>query len=326
MFSKFDFPRQFCMDSTEFKQASDGMPFVCNGRTFLKFNGWALPVTQLRRAGINMTEKYLNSPIPISFGDTTSISSNNVEFDLPKILNAFVTEDRNRVNLKTECENSDSKFAMVKREVLNLRSEFKVQAVDIQNLQTEVIKLNDENQKLELSTLQAEERSCSAESRCATLEAQLQAKDLQLEAKNQEIARIQAEAAQHSARFSKTVKFFTSPRVLYPVGGTVAVLEIAAHQTQIPQVAPSYWVRRGLTVVGKIPSKMWKSIFDTNESNSTNSVSNQEDTISSKIEVGTPLFDLSSNSIYTAAQGTPPVTPPVPIHPFIPFFSFTLLM
>ena len=184
------------MDSTEFKQASDGMPFVFNGRTFLKFNGWPLPVTQLRQAGINMTEKYLNSPIPISFGDTNSISSNNVEFDLPKILNAFVTEDRNRVNLKTECENSDSKFAMVKREVLNLRSEFKTQAVDIQNLQTEVIKLNGENQKLELSTLQAEERSCSAESRCATLEAQLQTKDLQLEAKNQEIARIQAEAAQ----------------------------------------------------------------------------------------------------------------------------------
>ena len=223
------------MDSTEFKQASDGMPFVFNGRTFLKFNGWPLPVTQLRQAGINMTEKYLNSPIPISFGDTNSISSNNVEFDLPKILNAFVTEDRNRVNLKTECENSDSKFAMVKREVLNLRSEFKTQAVDIQNLQTEVIKLNGENQKLELSTLQAEERSCSAESRCATLEAQLQTKDLQLEAKNQEIARIQAEAAQQSARFSKTVKFITSPRFYYPATGTVAVLEIAAHQTQTPQ-------------------------------------------------------------------------------------------
>ena len=322
MFSKFDFPRPFCMDSTEFKQASDGMPFVFNGRTFLKFNGWPLPVTQLRQAGINMTEKYLNSPIPISFGDTNSISSNNVEFDLPKILNAFVTEDRNRVNLKTECENSDSKFAMVKREVLNLRSEFKTQAVDIQNLQTEVIKLNGENQKLELSTLQAEERSCSAESRCATLEAQLQTKDLQLEAKNQEIARIQAEAAQHSARFSKTAKFCTSPRVLYPVG-TVAVLEVAAHQTQIPQVAPSYWVRRGLIVVGKIPSKMWQSIFDANEPNSTNSVSNQQETISSKIEAEKPLFDLSSN---TAVQGVPPVTPPFAVRPCIPFFSFTLLM
>ena len=324
MFSKFDFPRPFCMDSTEFKQASDGMPFVFNGRTFLKFNGWPLPVTQLRQAGINMTEKYLNSPIPISFGDTNSISSNNVEFDLPKILNAFVTEDRNRVNLKTECENSDSKFAMVKREVLNLRSEFKTQAVDIQNLQTEVIKLNGENQKLELSTLQAEERSCSAESRCATLEAQLQTKDLQLEAKNQEIARIQAEAAQQSARFSKTVKFITSPRFYYPATGTVAVLEIAAHQTQTPQVAPSYWIRRGLTIVGKIPGKMWQSIFD---ANSTNSVSNQDEIMSSNIETEKeiPLFDLSSNS-YSAVQGVPSVTPPFVVRPCIPFFSFTLLM
>ena len=281
------------------------MPFVFNGRTFLKFNGWPLPVTQLRQAGINMTEKYLNSPIPISFGDTTSISSNNVEFDLPKILNAFVTEDRNRVNLKTECENSDSKFAMVKREVLNLRSEFKTQAVDIQNLQ-------------------AEERSCSAESRCATLEAQLQTKDLQLEAKNQEIARIQAEAAQQSARFSKTVKFITSPRFYYPATGTVAALEIAAHQTQTPQVAPSYWIRRGLTVVRKIPVKMWKSIFD---AKSTNSVANQDEIMSSNIETKKeiPLFDLSSNS-YSAVQGVPSVTPPLVVRPYIPFFSFTLLM
>ena len=317
MFSKFDFPRPFCMNSTEFKQASDGMPFVFNGRTFLKFNGWPLPVTQLRQAGINMTEKYLNTPIPISVGDTTSISSNNVEFDLPRILNAFVTEDRNRVNLKTECENSNSKFAMLKSEVLNLRSEFKTQAVDIQNLQSEVIKLNDENRKLELSTLQAEEQSCSAESRCATLEAQLQEKNLQLETKNQEIARIQA--AQQSARFSKAVKFCTSPRVLYPVG-TVAVLEVAAYQTQTPQVAPSYWIQRGLKVVGKIPAKMWQSIFD---ANSTNSVSNQQETISSKIEAEKPLFDLSS---YTAVQGVPPVTPPFAVRPCIPFFTFTLLM
>ena len=157
-----------------------------------------------------------------------------------------------------------------------------------------------------------------------TLEAQLQEKNFQLEAKNQEIARIQAEAAQQSARFSKTFKFITSPRFYYPATGTVAVLEIAAHQTQTPQVAPSYWIRRGLTVVGKIPAKMWKSIFD---ANSTNSVSNQDEIMSSNIETEKeiPLFDLSSNS-YSAVQGVPSVTPPVPIHPVIPFFSFTLLM
>ena len=157
-----------------------------------------------------------------------------------------------------------------------------------------------------------------------TLEAQLQTKDLQLEAKNQEIARIQAEAAQQSARFSKTVKFITSPRFYYPATGTVAALEIAAHQTQTPQVAPSYWIRRGLTVVRKIPVKMWKSIFD---AKSTNSAANQDEIMSSNIETKKeiPLFDLSLNS-YSAVQGVPSVTPPLVVRPYIPFFSFTLLM
>ena len=131
MFAKSDQPRAFCMNSTEFTQAADGMPFYCNGRTFLKIDGWALPVTQLGRAGINLTETYLNQPIPISIGDTTAISCNNIETDIPKILNTFVREDRNRVNLKTE-------FHSLKTELAQTKSE--------------VIKLDDENRKLGLST------------------------------------------------------------------------------------------------------------------------------------------------------------------------------
>ena len=145
MFAKSDQPRAFCMDSREFTQAADGMPFSCNGRTFLKIDGWALPVTQLGRAGINLTETYLNQPIPISIGDTTAISCNNIETDIPKILNTFVREDRNRVNLKTECDS-------LKIELAEMKSHFDT----------------------------AEKRSLTAESRCATLEFELQAKTEQI--------------------------------------------------------------------------------------------------------------------------------------------------
>jgi hypothetical protein len=145
MFAKSDQPRAFCMDSREFTQAADGMPFSCNGRTFLKIDGWALPVTQLGRAGINLTETYLNQPIPISIGYTTAISCNNIETDIPKILNTFVREDRNRVNLKTECDS-------LKIELAEMKSHFDT----------------------------AEKRSLTAESRCATLEFELQAKTEQI--------------------------------------------------------------------------------------------------------------------------------------------------
>ena len=145
MFAKSDQPRAFCMDSREFTEAADGMPFSCNGRRFLKIDGWALPVTQLGRAGINLTETYLNQPIPISIGDTTAISWNNIETDIPKILNTFVREDRNRVNLKTECDS-------LKIELAEMKSHFDT----------------------------AEKRSLTAESRCATLEFELQAKTEQI--------------------------------------------------------------------------------------------------------------------------------------------------
>jgi hypothetical protein len=114
MFAKSDQPRVFCMESREFIEAADGMPFDCNGRTFLKIDGWALPVTQLSRAGINLTETYLNQPIPLSIGDTTSISCNNIETDIPKILNSFVKEDRNRLKLETECDSLKSELAEMK--------------------------------------------------------------------------------------------------------------------------------------------------------------------------------------------------------------------
>ena len=94
MFAKSDQPRAFCMDSSRIYTGCRWHAVYCNGRTFLKIDGWALPVTQLGRAGINLTETYLNQPIPISIGDTTAISCNNIETDIPKILNTFVREDR----------------------------------------------------------------------------------------------------------------------------------------------------------------------------------------------------------------------------------------
>ena len=277
--------------------------FSYDGNKFLKISDTlAIPQQQFSMMGISFDENLSSAQVDFTkFCKFLTFSDNARTANLDTIAN----KANDLRELRTECQSLRNKIAQMKSNFMEQEAKFKV--FETQSNQSEATIANS------LQMIEA-------------LEAQLQSKDLQLEAKNQEIARIQAEAAQHSSRFSKTVKFCTSPRVLYPVGSTVAILEIAAHQTQIPQVAPSYWVRRGLTVVGKIPSKMWKSIFDANESNRTNSVSNQEETSSSKIEVGKPLFDLSSNSIYTAVQGTPPVTPPVPIHPFIPFFSFTLLM
>ena len=209
MFAKSDQPRAFCMDSREFTQAADGMPFCCNGRTFLKIDGWALPVTQLGRAGINLTETYLNQPIPISIGDTTAISCNNIETDIPKILNTFVREDRNRVNLKTECDS-------LKSELVEMKSHFDT----------------------------AEKRSLTAESRCETLEFELNSKDIELKAKTEQIARLQADAQPARSSFLTSPK----AKVITPVS-TIAALEITAYKTNKPKLAPSYWCRKAWGVI-----------------------------------------------------------------------------
>jgi len=278
MFAKSDQPRAFCMDSREFTEAADGMPVYCNGRTFLKIDGWALPVTQLRRAGINLTETYLNQPIPISIGDTTAISCNNIETDIPKILNTFVREDRNRVNLKTECDSLKTELAQTK---------------------SEVIKLDDANRKLGLSTLEAEQRSLTAESRCETL-------DIELKAKTEQIARLQANA--QPARSS----FLTSPKakVIIPVS-TIAALEITAYKTNKPKLAPSYWCR-----------KAWGSIFSSSDANLSQP---EKETASSNIGETRPIFDVSVNSEYKSVQrqGVSPNPPTDLIRPpFISVFSF----
>lgn len=208
MFAKSDEPRAFCMKSREFTQTADGMPFVCNGRTFLKIDGWALPVTQLGRAGINLTETYLNQPSPICLGDTTSISCNNIETDIPKILNSFVKDDRNRVNLKTECDSLKSELVQTKSELAEMKS----------HLDT------------------AEKRSLSVESHCTNLESQLNSKDIELNFKTQQIARLQADAQPTTS----SRNFLLSPKVIVPVS-TIAVLEVAAIQTSNPKLAPSYW-------------------------------------------------------------------------------------
>ena len=272
--------------------------FLHNGTKFMKISdSLAIPQQQFSMMGISFDENGSSPQVDfMKFCKFLEVSDNARTLNLDTI--AAKTKDLRE--LRFECLSLKNEIAQMKSNFTEQETKFKV---------------------FETHSNQSEATISKSLEMIETLEAQLQEKNLQLEAKNQEIARIQT--AQQSARFSKTVKFITSPRFYYPATATVAVLEVAAHQTQIPQVAPSYWVRRGLIVVGKIPSKMWKSIFAANEPNSTNSVSNQQETISSKIEAEKPLFDLSS---YTAVQGVPPVTPLVPIHPVIPFFSFTLLM
>jgi len=288
MFAKSDQPRAFCMDTTEFTQAADGMPFYCNGRTFLKIDGWALPVTQLGRAGINLTETYLNQPSPISIGDTTAISCNNIETDIPKILNTFVREDRNRVNLKTECDSLKTELAQTK---------------------SEVIKLDDANRKLGRSTLEAEKRSLTAESRCQTLE-------FELKAKTEQIARLQADA--QPARSS----FLTSPKakVIIPVS-TIAALEITAYKTNKPQLAPSYWCRKAW---GSIFSSSDANLSQPEKETASLSQPEKE-TASSNIGETRPIFDVSVNSEYRSVQlqGVSPNPPTDLIRPpFISLFSF----
>ena len=275
--------------------------FLHNGTRFMKISdSLAIPQAQFSMMGISFDENGSSAQVDFTkFCKFLNVSDNARTLNLDTI--AAKTKDLRE--LRFECLSLKNEIAQMKSNFTEQETKFKV---------------------FETQSNQSEATISKSLEMIETLEAQLQTKDLQLEAKNQEIARIQAEAAQQSARFSKTVKFITSPRFYYPATGTVAVLEIAAHQTQTPQVAPSYWIRRGLTIVGKIPGKMWQSIFD---ANSTNSVSNQDEIMSSNIETEKeiPLFDLSSNS-YSAVQGVPSVTPPFVVRPCIPFFSFILLM
>ena len=221
------------------------------------------------------------------------------------------------LSLSDNARNQNLTTINEKRAALDtLRSESHFLKTELAQTKSEVIKLDDVNRKLGLSTSEAEKRSVTAESRCKTLEFELKSKDIELKAKTEQIARLQAEA--QPARSS----FLTSPKakVIIPVS-TIAALEITAYKTNKPQLAPSYWCR-----------KAWGSIFSSSDANlsqpekETASLSQPEkETASSNIGETRPIFDVSVNSEYRSVQlqGVSPNPPTDLIRPpFISLFSF----
>ena len=164
-----------------------------------------------------------------------------------------------------------------------------------------------------------------ANSEIASLNDLLVLNEVELEAKNELISHLQG--TQKQATSPNKFHLITSPRVVIPVG-TVTMLEMVAHQTNKPKLAPSYWAKRGVCVVGKFPLKVWNSIFDSTDSNLTTDGSrDKNETVSSDIRDEKAIFDLSLNSEYKSVQlKEVSLNPPTGlIRPsYISLFSFTL--
>ena len=165
----------------------------------------------------------------------------------------------------------------------------------------------------------------TANSEIASQKDLLELNDIELKAKDELISHLQA--AQKQATSPNKFHLITSPRVVIPVG-TVTMLEVLAHQTKKPKLAPSYWAKRGVCVVGKFPLKVWNSIFDSTDSNLTTDGSrDKNETVSPNIGDEKAIFDLSLNSEYKSVQlKEVSLNPPTGlIRPsYISLFSFTL--
>ena len=250
--------------------------FCHNGNKFMKLsNTLAIPEQQFSMMGIRFED---NETLPTfdfeKFNKYLSLSDNARNQNLTTI-----NEKRAALNtIRSECDSLKTELAQTK---------------------SEVIKLDDANRKLGLSTLEAEKRRLTAESLCETLE-------FELKAKTEQIARLQADA--QPARSS----FLTSPKakVIIPVS-TIAALEITACKMDKPKLAPSYWCR-----------KAWGVIFSSSDANLSQP---EKETASSNIGETRPIFDVSVNSGYKSVQlqGVSPNPPTDLIRPpFISVFSF----
>ena len=153
----------------------------------------------------------------------------------------------------------------------------------------------------------------------------LDLKEIELKAKDELISHLQA--TQKQATSPNKFHFITSPRIIIPVG-TVTILEVVAHQTHKPKLAPSFWAKKGVCVVGKFPLKVWNSIFDSTASNpTTDGIQDKDETVSSTICDEKAIFDLSLNSEYKPVQlqGVSLNPPTGLIRPsYISLFSFKL--
>jgi len=153
----------------------------------------------------------------------------------------------------------------------------------------------------------------------------LDLQEIELKAKNEIISHLQA--TQKPVTSPNKFHLITSPRVIIPVG-TVTILEVVAHQTNKPKLAPSFWAKKGVCVVGKFPLKVWNSIFDSTASNlTTDGIQNKDETVSSSIPDEKAIFDLSLNSEYNSVQlqGVSLNPPTGLIRPsYISLFSFIL--
>ena len=224
-----------------------------------------------------------------------------IRFEDNETLPTFDFEKFNKyLSLSDNARNQNLTTINEKRAALNtLRSECDSLKTELAQTKSEVIKLDDANRKLGLSTLEAEKRSLTAESLCETLE-------FELKAKTEQIARLQADAQPARSSFLTSAK----AKVIIPVS-TIAALEITAYKMDKPKLAPSYWCR-----------KAWGAIFSSSDANLSQP---EKETASSNIGETRPIFDVSVNSEYKSVQlqGVSPNPPTDLIRPpFISVFSF----
>lgn len=285
--------------------------------TWFTYNG-----TELLKVGVNLAipkQQFVDMGLHFS-GNETSPTLNFERFckflsfsDTARTKN-LETIEKQRQDLRK----SRSECCTLQTKLGKIENKFSTQEAKLQALTNRV---RDADQRLE--TINDELSSKSIE--LSLKEAEIGLKQVEILSKDEQISRLQA--LQKPATSSSKFHLITSPRVIIPVGTTIGVLELVAHQSKKPKLAPSYWAKKGACVVGKLPSKLWNSIFDSTDANLTTGGSGAKDDIVSSNICEEAIFDLSLNSEYKAVQSQGVSTnPPTGLirPPYISLFSFTL--
>jgi hypothetical protein len=247
-----------------------------------------------------------------SMGVSFEENGTSPKLDFTKFTRFMCVSHNARMDNLETIKRQRNKFNGLQNQLNTTNSELASERENCHDLQNQ---LNTANSELSLKDVELESQK-----------EVLNLKEIELSAKNEIISHLEA-AMQQPATPSNKFHLITSPRVIIPVG-TVTVLEVVAHQTNKPKLAPSYWAKRGVCVVGKFPLKVWNSIFDSTDANlTTDGNRDKDDMVSSNICDEKAIFDLSLNSEYKSVQ-VQEVSPNPPtglIRPsYISLFSFTL--
>lgn len=301
--------------------------FEYNSNKFLKVSeNLALPKQQFEMMGLNFndnqTSQTLNFDKFVKFLSVSDSARNQTLLTIQKKREELTESHSKCHSLTTQLRDSREALATSQSKCHTLKSGCDKQSIEIKDLRSHsdtlesrlasaINELNSKN--AELNSKNAEINLKNAEIDLKNIEIDL--KNVEIDSKNQEISRLQ----QIKSKISINVK---SPKVYVPV--TLTTLEIVSIKLNKPKLAPSYWAKKGVQVIAKFPSSVWKSVFDSTEVKF-NTVVVTDNTAPGSISTKKPIFDVSLNSEYRAVQSIPVSNPSIPpIRPCISLFSFTL--